>query len=124
MKKQFQTILLVGMSLLACLSIAFAKDSEQKASSTTQNKIKHKKIKGVEITAVNSTLQKGVKPAAQVNLEVALKLLDPKSRPKPKPKPAPGGIRKPKPKPKPAPGGKKDTRRKVRSKPRILNSGS
>jgi hypothetical protein len=113
LKTKKPTFLLLLILLLAL--VALAQKDEQK-------KTKQDQIKGVEITAVNSTVQDGVKPGTQVNLETVLKLLTkPKSKSKPKPKPA-AGLGGKKPRPAPSPGG--DGRRTVNDMRDRKNTGS
>ncbi|MFT5126986.1 MAG: hypothetical protein ACI8W8_000585 [Rhodothermales bacterium] len=119
MRKKSAIFLGIALLVLAVVSLA-QKGDEKKAAGQVQ--AKQDQIKGVEITAVNSTVQDGVKPGTQVNLETVLKLLTkPKSKSKPKPKPA-AGLGGKKPRPAPAPGG--DGRRPVNDKRDRLNTGS
>jgi pyruvate/2-oxoglutarate dehydrogenase complex dihydrolipoamide acyltransferase (E2) component len=120
--KKFRLSSLLVILILATVVLAQKDDDKKPAPQPKQ--AKQDQIKGVEITAVNSTVQDGVKPGTQINLEKVLKLLSkPKAKSKPKPKAAAGlGKRK---KPKPAPGpGKSDSRRKVNNMRDRLNTGS
>jgi len=123
--KKFRLSSLLVILILATVVLAQKDDDKKPAPQPNQpNQVKQGQIKGVEITAVNSTVQDGVKPGTQINLEKVLKLMSqPKAKSKPRPKSAAGlGKRK---KPKPAPGpGKSDSRRKVNNMRDRLNTGS
>lgn len=86
-------------------------------------KVRQEKIRGVEISVVNSTVQKGVKSPTQVNLEKVLKLLS-QPKPKPKPKPAAAAALGGGGKSKPRGGGGGDGRRVVSSPPQPGEGGS
>jgi|SaaInlStandDraft_1057018.scaffolds.fasta_scaffold35384_3 hypothetical protein len=95
------------------------------ATSTAKKTAKHTSVEGVEISSVNSVIQKGVKPANQMNLEKAIRLMTTKqkrskSSPSAGAKISSGGRSRP--------GGRggpgKDTRRSVPHRDRIINEGS
>lgn len=120
--KKFRLLSLLGILVLATVVLA-QKDDDENADSQPKQ-ANQDQIKGVEITAVNSTVQDGVKPGTQINLEKVLKLLSkPKAKSKAKPKSAAGLGKRKKSKPSPGPG-KSDSRRKVNNMRDRLNTGS
>lgn len=120
--KKFRLLSLLGILVLATVVLA-QKDDDGNADSQPKQ-ANQDQIKGVEITAVNSTVQDGVKPGTQINLEKVLKLLSkPKAKSKAKPKSAAGLGKRKKSKPSPGPG-KSDSRRKVNNMRDRLNTGS
>lgn len=119
------TLLIGVVAITAGTEKLVESKTQGKASQQTNKTVKHVGVQGVEISSVNSVIQKGVKPANQMNLEKAIRLMTTKQK-RSKSSPSAGAKISSGGKSKPGGRGKgnKDTRRSVRHQDRLMNEGS